>query len=217
MQYLVGDDAWGARGGTLYLVARDFTESGSYGKRSGLGSALEDRVAALSLFVEEVRRDGLPKVFVFAMALLAGVLTLVFILPLTMRRYRRSRPRFTEPLEPLAQGGLAGRAALLGSPATHPALSVLELKSALEEILRDRLGIAALASQEEILKEIDRQDALSRRNSGLLKGLFEQMSRTESAVVRTEPIRLPEAKIRRMHADAQVVLSDLGTRIRKHP
>src|SRR6185369_6512064 len=43
VEYLVGDDTWGHRGGTLYIVTNDFTERGSFGNRSGLAAALDDR------------------------------------------------------------------------------------------------------------------------------------------------------------------------------
>lgn len=216
VEYLLGDDSWGRRGGTLYLVANTFSERGSYGNRRGLSAAVEDRAEALSRWVDAVRREGLPPALAWGFALIAGLATGLWSILSATRRYRRTQPRYARATPPVAQGGLAGRAALLAAATTHPALAVLELKSALEETLRDRLNVPATASRQDIMKEIDRQEALGRRNSKVLEGLLEQMSRAESAVTRTEPLRISEVAIRRMHQEMAAILAEIDERARKH-
>lgn len=215
IEYLLGDDSWGKRGGILYLVANEFTERGSYGSGGGLAGAIEDRIDGLSQWVDSVRREGLPASLAWFLAGCVGLAVGVWTARSATKRYRRVLPRYTRETPPVAQGGLSGRAALLAAPSTHPALSVLELKSGLEEVLRDRLGLAATASREAILEEIDRQGALGRRNSELLVSLFEQMSRSELAVAQAKPIRIPEAAIQRMHEEMSAILAEIEERTGK--
>jgi hypothetical protein len=108
---------------------------------------------------------------------------------------------------------------VLAAQTTHPALAVLELKSALEEALRDWLGRPEAPTPDlpALLKEIDRQEALSRRNSVALKDLVTEMTRAESAVTRTEPIRIPATSIRKMHDAMTAILSELAERRARRP
>jgi hypothetical protein len=217
VEYLVGDDTWGHRGGTLYLVANEFTEQGSFGKRSGLGSAVEDRLDALARLVAETRRDGLPEPLALLLAALAAGGVSLWAVSAAMRRYRRALPRYARPTPLVAQGGLAGRAAVLSAGGTHRALAVLELKAAIEEATRERLGLPVTASSEEIVAEIDRQGALSRRSSDSLGELFREMAKVEAAVTRTEPIRIRGKSIRRMHDAMTAILAELDERLGRRP
>ena len=102
MEYLVGDDTWGHRGGTLYIVAGAFTEQGSFGKRSGLGSAVEDRLDALARLVAETRREGLPEPLALLLSALAVGGVSLWAVSAAMRRYRRLLPRYARPSAPAA-------------------------------------------------------------------------------------------------------------------
>jgi hypothetical protein len=217
VEYLVGDDTWGHRGGTLYIVAGAFTEQGSFGKRSGLGSAIEDRLDALARLVAETRREGLPEPLALLLSALAVGGVSLWAVSAAMRRYRRLLPRYARPTPLVAQGGLAGRAAVLSAEGTHPALAVLELKAAIEEAARDRLGLSPTASTADIFAEIDRQKALSRRSSDTLGDLFREMAKAEAAVTRTEPIRIRGKSIRRMHDTMKAILAELDERLGGHP
>jgi hypothetical protein len=213
VDYLVGDDTWGHRGGVLYLVANEFTERGSFGNRNGLSAALDDRLEALSRLVAETRHEGLPQPLALLLAAVLVCAVAVWAMTAAMRRYRRTAPRYARETPLVAQGGLAGRAAVLSAPTTHRALAVLEMKAAMEETARERLGLPETASADEIVQEIDRQEALSLRSSKSLEGLFREMTRAENAVTRTEPIRIPEDRVRRMHAEMAAILSELDERL----
>ena len=163
-----GDDTWGRRSGNLYFVANDFAGRGSYGKHGGLSGAIDDRLEALARLVAETRRDGLP-------ATLAVLLAALCAGEQPCGPYRAPpadteglRREYARPTPLVAQGGLAGRAAVLSADTTHRALVVLELKAALEEAVRERMGIPD-ASLPRLAEEIDRQSALSRRNSEALR------------------------------------------------
>ncbi|HEX4335680.1 MAG TPA: DUF4350 domain-containing protein [Polyangiaceae bacterium] len=216
VEYLVGDDTWGRRSGNLYIVANDFTERGTYGKHGGFMGALDERLEALARLVAETRRDGLPAALAILLgALSAGGATLWAISRAT-RKYRKAAPRYARPTPLVAQGGLAGRAAVLSAETTHRALVVLELKAALEEAVRERMGIPD-ASLPWLAEEIDRQDALSRRNSDALRQVVTEMARAEAAVSHTERIAIPDAAIRKMHETVTGILAELDERRRKHP
>jgi hypothetical protein len=208
VEYLVADDTWGHRGGNLYLLSNEFTERGSFGRRDGVMSAIDDRLDALARLVAETRREGLPAPLALLFGALAAMGSALWAVAAATRRYRRSSPRYARATPLVAQGGLAGRAAVLSADTTHRALAVLELKTALEESLRARLDKhdAPLAA---LVEEIDRQAALGRRNSDVLRNLVAEMTRAEDAVTRTEAIRIPAGAIRRMHHDVETILTEL--------
>lgn len=216
VEYLVGDDSWGHRGGNLYLVANAFDERGAFGKRGGLVGTIDERLEALEHLVAETRREGLPAALATLMAALSAGGAALWAVSAATRRYRRATPRYARATPLVSQGGLAGRAAVLAAETTHPALAVLELKAALEEALRHWLGRPE-GSFPELAEEIDRQEALSRRNSLALKDLVAEMTRAESAVTRTERIRIPSASIRKMHDAMTAILAELAERRTKRP
>jgi hypothetical protein len=209
VEYLVGDDSWGHRGGNLYVVTNDFTQRGSFGKSGGLTGAIEDRLEALERFIAETRRDGLPEPLAVLFSALATAFAAIWAIASATRRYARPAPRYARGTPLVAQGGLAGRAAVLSAETTHRALAVLELKSALEEAVRQRLDLPATTSSKDLLIEIDRQEALSRRSSTSLKELLDEMAEAEHAVTRSERIRVSAPTIGRMHEKMQAILTEL--------
>ena len=217
VEYLVGDDSWGTRGGNLYVVVNDFTERGSFGKAGGLSGAIEDRLEALERLIAEMRRDGLPAPLAVLLSALAAAGAALWAVVAATRRYRRPAPRYARGTPLVAQGGLAGRAAVLSAETTHRALAVLELKTALEEAVRQRLDLPATASAKDLLTEIVRQDALSQRSSDDLRALLAEMARAENAVARSERIRVPAATIGRMHDSMVAILAELDSRPGRRP
>lgn len=213
VEYLVGDDTWGKRGGSLYLVANEFYQRGSFGGRGGLLGALDDRIDAIARLVAEIRREGFPEALSLMFAVVAAGGVALWAIGAATRRYRRVPPRYARPTPLVAQGGLAGRAGVLAAETTHRALAVLELKAALEESLRQRLGLPEMAGTDRILEEIDRQDALSRRNSSGLKSLLQEMARAEDAVGRTERIRVTPSMVRSMHDQMTAILAEVDERL----
>jgi hypothetical protein len=217
VEYLVGDDSWGKRGGSIYLVANEFSQRGTFGGKGGLLGALDDRLDAVARLVATIRREGLPEPLSLILAMMAAGGAALWTVGAATRRYRRSPPRYARPTPLVAQGGLAGRAAVLAAESTHRALAVLELKAALEEALRQRLGLPETAGTERILEEIDRQDALSRRNSSELGSLLKEMARAEDAVGRTERIRVTPLMVRSMHDQMTSILAEVEQRLGARP
>jgi hypothetical protein len=157
----------------------------------------------------------LPEALSLMLAVVAAGGSALWAVGAATRRYRRAPPRYARPTPLVAQGGLAGRAAVLSAETTHRALAVLELKAALEEALRRRLGLPETEAVDVVLKEIDRQDALSRRNSTELVNLLKEMAQAEDAVSRTERIRVTPSMVERMHEQMTSILAELDERLGK--
>jgi hypothetical protein len=84
----------------------------------------------------------------------------------------------------VAQGGIAGHAAVLGAPATSRALAVLELKSALEEELATRLGLQRTPPPEQIVARMRATRLLDAEGAVALTRLFAAMAKVEAKVRR---------------------------------
>jgi hypothetical protein len=212
VDYLVEDDSWGDRGGKLYLFANDFQQRGSYEGRSTLAKRVQDQIDSVREQVAEIHQNGIPETAALLLAALVALATIGWVASTSTRPYRRTTPRFARRTDLVAQGGAAGRAALLAAPTTHRALAVLELKSALEEGLAERLGLPSGVVGTEIIAEIDRQQALSQPSSSLLRGLLAEMQRAEAAVVASEPVRMNTKMVERMHSQVETILQEVAAR-----
>ncbi len=212
VDYLVEDDSWGDRGGKLYLFANDFQQRGSYEGKSTLAKQLQDQIDGVREQVADIHRSGIPETAALMLAALVALVTIGWIASTSTRPYRRTVPRFARRTDLVAQGGAAGRAALLAAPTTHRALLVLELKSALEEGLAERLGLPAGALESEILAEIDRQQALSQPSSRTARELLAEMQGTEAAVVASKPVRITTKMVERMRSQVDTILQEVASR-----
>ncbi|MCL2450547.1 MAG: DUF4350 domain-containing protein, partial [Polyangiaceae bacterium] len=103
--------------GTVYVLANDFVLSGRYGRTSLLmGAARLLRGAFGSL-----RRSASPAAaYVAALAVTLAVVTWTALR--AGRVHKPVPPRFVQPVPLVAQGGIAGHAAVLGAPATSRVL-----------------------------------------------------------------------------------------------
>jgi hypothetical protein len=111
------------------------------------------------------------------------------------RIYRRKVPSFTRPVGTLAQGGAAGRAAVLSAPTTPPALVVLELKSALEEGIAHELGFPTNLAPSQLLAEIAKTGVLDERRQRTLKSVLLEVANVETLVTagQAEDVRKSDA------------------------
>ncbi|HYO93352.1 MAG TPA: DUF4350 domain-containing protein [Polyangiaceae bacterium] len=141
IEYLVEDDSWGPRSGTLYLVANRFNQGGRFGGGGGLTSDLSDAAETATSTLASWHEEGIP----IAVALALGALCLLGALGWTghfaLRPYRRPEPRYASATTLVAQGGLPGRAAVLAAPTTDRALVLTELDGLLEDELSQRLDL----------------------------------------------------------------------------
>jgi hypothetical protein len=208
-EYLVEDDSWGRRGGKLYLVTNDFKQKGAYGGGTSLAREIGEHFEGLTSMIDDMREDGLPDLLAVVLAMLAGLGAVVWTGFVSTRPYKRSSPRYASGQPLVAQGGVAGRAAVLGAPTTHPALAVLELKSALEEGLAHRLDLPANAGQKALLEEIQRQGLVRKRTYEELVHMFREMNRAEAAVAASQPLRVPRGSVERQRDRVLALLAEI--------
>lgn len=208
VDYLVEDDSWGQRGGKLYLVANEFKQRGAYGGGTSLGQELKEHLDGFQDLVGSMHDDGLPDVLAVLFAVVAGLGAVGWAISSSLKIYRRSPPRYaaTQPL--VAQGGVAGRAAVLGAPTTHKALALLELKSALEEGLAEKLGLAPTAGPQALLAEAERQGALAPRSLAELRRLWSELGRVETAVAASQPYRVTHETVEETRRAVLAILSE---------
>jgi hypothetical protein len=209
VDYLVEDDVWGPRGGKLYLVTNRFRQRGQFGGKEGIAGELREQIEALADTIGDVRTEGLPESFVTLFAVLAALGAAGWVGLVATRPYRQSLPRHAAPTPLVAQGGAAGRAAVLAAPTTHRALVLLELKSALEEALGQRLSLPPTTRGRFLLAEVERQGLLTRSSFEKLTRMLTEMTSAEDRIASSQPPRVTEVAVRRMHRDILGLLKEI--------
>jgi hypothetical protein len=133
--------------------------------------------------MDQIRKDGLPPSLAWVFAIAIGLALVVWVGSRAGRLHKPIVPRFIRPIPTVAQGGVAGHAAVIGAPQTTRVLAVLELKSALEEQLTTFLGLAKVPGQQELLSLVSEQRLLDAEGVHTLRRLLLRMSNVETMVV----------------------------------
>jgi hypothetical protein len=180
IRYSVDQDSWGKRGGRVFVAAGAFEQKGAFGSEEGTWG---DSVRALREALEAMRRDGAPPPLAYALACAVGLALIVWVGVRAGRLHKPVIPRFVRKIPAVAQGGVAGHAAVIGAPQTSRVLAVLELKSALEEQLTTILGLAKVPGQTELLAQIADRGILDAEGMRTLRSLLLRMSTVETMVV----------------------------------
>ena len=208
VDYLVEDDTWGTRGGTLYLLSNRFDQGGHFGKGEGLSGGLSQAVTSAAETLSGWHRDGLPPPFALVLAALSALGALSWMGLYALRRYRPAPPRHATAIPLLAQGGLPGRAAVLAAPSTDRALVVSELDALLREELALRAGLPPTATPESALSVLAEQGT-----SGALleraRALLNAARRAQDAIVRRRPSRLGSGHVAAHERRLNELLLDL--------
>jgi hypothetical protein len=206
--YLMEDDSWGPRRGRLYIAANDVQEAGHFGGTPNLRRALQNGIEELRRLVANTRKHGLPPILTLMLAAGFGLGACVWAFRSSGKPYERYFPRYARPQALIAQGGYAGRFAVLSAPTTQPALLLLELKSAAERQLREQLSLAPQASHSDILA------ALSETPNGQvsavrLKALFARMAQAERVLLKAEPARISDESVKEIQEQLHAILEPL--------
>lgn len=180
IRYAVDSDAWGERGGRVFIASGPFEQSGAFG---GEGHGLAELRRDLAELIDGVRREGLPAVLAWAAAIALGLGLVVWVGARAGRLHKPAMPRFVRRVPAVAHGGVAGHAAVIGAPQTTRVLAILELKSALEEQLTMALGLAKVPSHQELLAQIGARGLLDPERLRTLRRLLLRMSSVETMVV----------------------------------
>jgi hypothetical protein len=180
VRYAVDSDAWGQRGGRLFIASGNFEQKGSYG---GEHNALSEWFRDLKDLLDTIRKEGLPSILAWSASIALGLALVVWVGSRAGRLHKPSVPRFVRHVAPVAQGGVAGHAAVIGAPQTTRVLAVLELKSALEEQLTTMLGLDKVPGHQELLAQITTRGVLDAEGVHTLRRLLLRMSNVETMVV----------------------------------
>lgn len=180
VRYALEEESWGRHGGKLYVLANDFEMTGSFGDDSPLSGAASEARRAIGDTLEALRHNGVSPVGTYVVALAVGIGILVWTGARAGKTHKHATPRFARPVPVVAQGGIAGHAAVLGSPGTSRVLAILELKNALEEELATRLGLDRAPSHDQLVARLRAAHLLDDSGARLLSRLLSAMTRVEA-------------------------------------
>jgi hypothetical protein len=212
LKYLVENDAGASRGGKLYIVANEFAQHGHFGGTRGVLGELSNVSEALSEFSSDLEKNGLPGTLALALAVLCGAGALAWALSCSSRLYRRSIPRYAVAPHLLAQGGLAGRAAVLSAPTTDPALVLLELRAALSEALCNALGLPRLSAPEQIFAELSRKRLLGAEQVAQTERLFQELGAAQGALLGRRRLNVARARVTALGRKVMEILAEIEQR-----
>jgi hypothetical protein len=220
IHYLAPDLGRDARGGNargrLLVLANDFTETGvSDGVLGDWASELDGRFEGATREVRRLFQGGFSGLVGVVAAALVALGVGLWTTSVASRIYQRKVPSFARPISTLAQGGAAGRAAVLSAPTTPHALVVLELKSALEEGLAHELGSAANLAAPQLLAEVVAKRALDERRQRTLKSVLLEMANVETLVTAGQAQDVRKSDVTRLAAIVFDLLQVVRTSMRE--
>jgi hypothetical protein len=180
VRYSVDHDSWGKRGGRLFIASGGFEQKGNFGDEE---SSWSDWKRALLDALEVMRHDGMPSWIAYGLAIAIGLALVVWVGSRAGRLHKPITPRFVRKTPAVAQGGVAGHAAVIAAPQTSRVLAVLELKSALEEQLTSILGLPKVPGHTELMAQVTGRGLLDAEGVVVLRRLLLRMSNVETMVV----------------------------------
>lgn len=212
VQYLVDRDDWGERGGKLYVLSNAVGRRGHFGGAPGPAREAREALDSVREALKDARENGLSGPIALCLAALALAVALVWALEHALRAYRRYLPRYALASPLVAQGGVAGRAAVLAAPTTDRALVLAELRSALVEALAERLGVDARAPSSRLADEVAARGALGRDTLDALKELLRELDRGQAFLAQNRRLRVPEPRLVELHQKMMEILAEIDQR-----
>lgn len=180
MHYALDDDTWGARNGRIFIVAGGFVSQGHFGSEE---TQLDAALAAVKDLAESVKTQGMPPAMLFTLAIGAGLSVVVWVATRAGKLHKAQTPRFTRKIPRVAQGGVAGHAAVVASPQASRVLAMLELKHALEERLCQALALDVLPPQSELVTHVAASGLLDAQGLAALRQVLLKMATVETLVL----------------------------------
>jgi len=212
LKYLVENDAGISRGGKLYILANEFGQKGHFGGSRGALGELSNLSDTLAEFASEVEKSGLPSSLSLALAVLASSGALLWAINYSSRRYRRSVPRYALAPPLVAQGGLAGRAAVLSAATTDPALVLLELRAAMSEALAHRLGMSRLASPEQVVAELAKRHTFDAARVREIAELFKALGEGQAPILARKRMKFAKDRLAGLARKVMEILDEIEER-----
>jgi uncharacterized protein DUF4350 len=207
--YLLEDDTWGRRGGNLYVLTGSFRQSGTYGASGGWREELGTEQAAVLDWLAQVKEQGLPEPLSIAMAAMLAIGVAIWAGLAGGQLYVASLPGYARGFSASAQGGFAGRFAVLGAPSTDRALILQELKRTLESSLRQRLDLPGAANSDEIVAAAQGRGVLKPASVRALSRLLQRLSAGEIATLNARRLSMSERALRALHEGVLDILAEM--------
>jgi hypothetical protein len=179
VRYAVDADATN-KSGRLFIATGNFEQKGSFG---GEQNPASEWLRDFKDLLDQIRKEGLPSSLAWGAAIALGLALVVWVGSRAGRLHKPIVPRFVRRIPPVAQGGVAGHAAVIGAPQTSRVLAVLELKSALEEQLTTVLGLSQVPGHQQLLQQIGERGLLDAEGLHTLRRLLLRMANVETMVV----------------------------------
>jgi hypothetical protein len=193
----------------LYILSGDFKQTGTYGDPDGLRETLSEQQAAFFDWLDEVKNSGLPEPLSIALAAVAAICVAIWTGLAGGQLYSPLAPGYARSLPHAAQGGFAGRVAVLASKSTDRALILRELKRTLESSLRVRLGLPAATGPREIVKSAADRALLSPSSTRALEQLLTRLSAGEIAVMSARRLSISDRKLKALHDGVLEILTEM--------
>ncbi len=209
-RYLVDDDGLQHRQGRLFIVANKFGEEGSFGGGTSLRKALDSFLKNLMNALAEARRSGFPPWVHVVLAAGFMLALAAWVTRSSARPYRHALPRYARAVPLVAQGGVAGRFAVLAAPSSPPSLALLELKSALFESLAVKLNLPSEPTPETLAQMARRAGSLDDSSYSALKEVLATMQRIENNVVAGKQAHVSRATLLKAAGVVREVLDACG-------
>lgn len=208
VKYLTESDVWGPRQGKLYVVVNRFDQLGHFGGQTDLRDSLTKALENVHAAFRDLQARGLPTRAATALAFLCAAFTALWAFRTGGRLYPRPRPKYASAVPLVAQGGLAGRSAVLAAPTTPEALRVLELKAALEAQLRSGFGLGGHEPFSQLVERAATSGDLSPTDSAKLRSLHSHFQSASETLTRGASIHRA-ASLEKLVADLQETLARL--------
>ncbi|HTM43516.1 MAG TPA: DUF4350 domain-containing protein [Polyangiaceae bacterium] len=207
LRYLT--DSTAHKNGKLYVLINDFKQLGSVPSASARPNWLQRKLDELEDALEEIRAHGLSENAIRTLTVATAALLALVLFRMVLHSPPPQQPRYAEPVPFALLGGPVGRAAVLAANTTHPSLAVLELKSALEETLRQRLLLPPDAAPRVVLEACEQSGLLRPPSLIKLRQMLTEMTRTEAAVMRQRTVRIAPAQLERFRVQTLELLAIL--------
>jgi hypothetical protein len=165
-----------------------------------LGRALSETLAIM-------RRDGMPPWLAYGLAVALGLGLVVWVGARAGRPHRPVSPRFIKGIPAVAQGGLAGHVAVVGSAQASRMLAMLELKRALEERLAQLLGLDRPPPFEVLLREVESSEILDAPARGTLRLMSARFAQIETMLMMKNRDALARVRDDEVRNTAQTVFT----------
>jgi hypothetical protein len=183
IRYATDDDTWGKRQGRIFIVSGDFDQKGAFGDDSALSDELNEWKRTIQDVLDTMRREGVPPIVAHILAALVGMAVIVWVAARAGKTHRPVVPRFTRSIPIVAQGGVAGHAAVIGAPSTSRVLAMLELKSALEEDLCALVDLDGMPGADILVQKLRAHGLLPEDELHALRQLLIRMANVETIVI----------------------------------